>query len=195
MASTLRHMFMLVDIALKFPEGQLTLVCAKLGGGKTLLLLALLGEADILTGHIVCPRSPPNALACFANQKVTREEWIVPGVYTYMPQICALISDQNILEYGDESKISESGEPMPSGGKNLESPWLALFTPAHSSCLNAVDAHTAHHLYYKCIKGELVSERTVILVSHHVQLWLTGASYIVAPDNGHLLFAGDRDTF
>jgi ABC-type multidrug transport system fused ATPase/permease subunit len=38
-ASTPRHKFMLVDLALKFPEGQLTLVCGKLGSGKTLLLL------------------------------------------------------------------------------------------------------------------------------------------------------------
>jgi hypothetical protein len=30
---------MLVDLALKFPEGQLTLVCCKLGSGKALLLL------------------------------------------------------------------------------------------------------------------------------------------------------------
>lgn len=38
-ASTPRHKFMLVDLALKFPEGQLSLVCGKLGSGKTLLLL------------------------------------------------------------------------------------------------------------------------------------------------------------
>lgn len=37
--------------------------------------------------------------------------------------------------------------------------------------------------------------RTVILVSHHVQLCLTGASYVVALDNGHLLFAGEREAF
>jgi len=38
-ASTPRHKFMLIDLALKFPEGQLSLVCGKLGSGKTLLLL------------------------------------------------------------------------------------------------------------------------------------------------------------
>jgi hypothetical protein len=40
-----------------------------------------------------------------------------------------------------------------------------------------------------------MSGRTVILVSHHVQLCFTGASYIVALDNGHLLFAGDQEAF
>lgn len=37
--------------------------------------------------------------------------------------------------------------------------------------------------------------RTVILVSHHVQLCAPGASYIVALDNGHLQFQGSRDDF
>lgn len=58
-----------------------------------------------------------------------------------------------------------------------------------------VDAHTAHHLYHECLKGELMQERTVILVSHHVQLCASGASYIVALDNGRVQFEGSRDSF
>ena len=37
--------------------------------------------------------------------------------------------------------------------------------------------------------------RTVILVSHHVQLCAPGASYIVALENGRVLYKGDRDGF
>ncbi|OAX35090.1 P-loop containing nucleoside triphosphate hydrolase protein [Rhizopogon vinicolor AM-OR11-026] len=246
-ASIPRHKFMLVDLALKFPEGQLTLVCGKLGSGKTLLLLALLGEADIITGQVVCPRSPPGALACFANQNVTKEEWIVPGVCAYVPQvrnrelvgndfelkircfqsawlrnasikdnilfglpfdeeryqttleICALISDLKILEDGDESEIGERGVNLSGGQKARVSLARAVYSRVSilllDDVLSAVDAHTAHHLYHKCIKGELMTGRTVILVSHHIQLCLTGASYIVALDNDHLSFAGDRDAF
>lgn len=61
--------------------------------------------------------------------------------------------------------------------------------------LSAVDAHTAHHLYHQCLKGELMKGRTVVLVSHHVQLCAGGASYIVALDNGRILFEGGRDAF
>lgn len=61
--------------------------------------------------------------------------------------------------------------------------------------LSAVDAHTAHHLYNECLKGELVRGRSVILVSHHVQLCAPGASYVVALDNGRVAFQGDRDSF
>lgn len=42
-----------------------------------------------------------------------------------------------------------------------------------------VDAHTAHHLFEKCIKGNLMQGRTVVLVSHHVQLCAPDAKYIV----------------
>ena len=61
--------------------------------------------------------------------------------------------------------------------------------------LSAVDAHTAHHLFERCLRGELMEGRTVILVSHHVQLCAPHAAYIAALDNGRLKYAGDRDGF
>lgn len=61
--------------------------------------------------------------------------------------------------------------------------------------LSAVDAHTGRHLYERCLQGELLRGRTVILVSHHVQLCSPGADYVVALDNGRVSFAGDGHTF
>ena len=58
-----------------------------------------------------------------------------------------------------------------------------------------VDAHTAHHLYDKCLKGELMQGRTIILVSHHVQLCAPGASYIIALDNGRVKYKGSKEGF
>lgn len=40
-------------------------------------------------------------------------------------------------------------------------------------------AHTAKHLYEKCITGPLMRGRTRILVTHHVKLCLPGAAYLV----------------
>ena len=75
-----------MDVSIDFPLGELSLICGKLGSGKTLLLLALLGEADVLSGQVLCPRTPPNALASFAGVVVPEEEWIVQGVCAYVPQ-------------------------------------------------------------------------------------------------------------
>ncbi|KAF8438137.1 hypothetical protein L210DRAFT_968152 [Boletus edulis BED1] len=227
-AGTPRTKFILLDLALSFPEGELSLVCGKLGSGKTLLLLALLGEADVLAGQVLCPRSPPDVLAGFSEEMASPEEWVVRGVCAYVPQTawlrnasikdnilfnlpcdeeryqktikaCALESDLLILEDGDESEIGERGVNLSGGQKARVSLARAVYSRASilllDDVLSAVDAHTAHHIYNECLKGELVRGRTVILVSHHVQLCAPGASYVVALDNGRVAFQGDHDSF
>lgn len=62
-----------------------------IGSGKTLLLLALLGEADLLAGQLVCPRSAPDAMTTF-NANPTEEDWIVRNVSAYVPQSAWLVS-------------------------------------------------------------------------------------------------------
>jgi hypothetical protein len=52
-----------------------------------MLGLALLGEADLLTGQLICPRSPPDTIASFVGKYVSDEEWVVPGVCAYVPQV------------------------------------------------------------------------------------------------------------
>ncbi|KAJ7635025.1 multidrug resistance-associated ABC transporter [Roridomyces roridus] len=200
-ASTPRHKFILVDMNLKFPQGELSLVCGKLGSGKTLLLLALL--------------------------EMNKENWVVQGMCAYVPQaawlrnasikdnilfnlpydeerykltleVCALISDLEILEDGDEAEIGERGVNLSGGQKarvSLARATLALPSSYWMTCLSAVDAHTAHHLYHSCLRGELMRGRTVILVSHHVQLCAPGAAYVVALDNGRVQFQGGREEF
>ncbi|KAJ7485641.1 multidrug resistance-associated ABC transporter [Mycena latifolia] len=226
--STPRHKFVLVDLTLQFPPGELSLICGKLGSGKTLLLLALLGEADLLTGQMLCPRSPPNSLAAFTDVHPSKEEWVVQGMCAYVPQaawlrnasikdnilfslpydeeryqltleVCALVSDLEILEDGDEAEIGERGVNLSGGQKARVSLARAVYSRASilllDDVLSAVDAHTAHHLYHSCLRGELMKDRTVILVSHHVQLCAPGAAYIVALDNGRVQFQGNREDF
>ncbi|KAJ3746747.1 multidrug resistance-associated ABC transporter [Lentinula detonsa] len=226
-ASTPRQKFVLVDLNLKFPPGELSLVCGKLGSGKTLLLLSLLGEADILAGQMFCPRSPPNIMTSFATVG-TGESWIIQGVCAYVPQsawlrnasikdnilfnmpfdeeryrktleACALVTDMEILEDGDESEIGERGVNLSGGQKARVSLARAVYSRASilllDDVLSAVDAHTAHHLYHECLKGQLMKGRTIILVSHHVQLCVPGANYVVALDNGRVQFEGTRQAF
>lgn len=57
--------------------------------------------------------------------------------------------------------------------------------------LSAVDASTARHLYQRCLKGELVTGRTILLVTHNVGLVLPGTAYAVVLDSGNVLAAGD----
>ncbi|KAI8975591.1 hypothetical protein BDF20DRAFT_617319 [Mycotypha africana] len=50
--------FILRDLNIQFPNNELSLISGATGSGKTLMLLALLGEAVILKGKALCPRVP-----------------------------------------------------------------------------------------------------------------------------------------
>ncbi|KAH6918109.1 ATP-binding cassette transporter [Coprinopsis sp. MPI-PUGE-AT-0042] len=223
-----RPRFTLADLELSFPIGELSLICGKIGSGKTLLLHALLGEADVLGGRILCPRSPPDSLPLSSKDKVSKEDWIVAGRCAYVPQsawlrnasikdnilfnlpmdseryqqaleACALLNDLDMLEDGDQTEIGERGVNLSGGQKARVSLARAVYSRASTifldDVLSAVDAHTAHHLYHNCLKGNLMMGRSLILVSHHVQLCASGAAYVVALDNGQLEFAGDSAAF
>lgn len=56
------------------------------GSGKTLMLLAMLGEADVLAGQVISPRSPPDALARLMSPLEDGEGWIIPNMCAYVPQ-------------------------------------------------------------------------------------------------------------
>jgi ABC-type multidrug transport system fused ATPase/permease subunit len=45
-------------------------------------------------------------------------------------------------------------------------------------------AHTAKHLYEKCLLGPLMKDRTRILITHHVKLCIKGSAYISHVDSG-----------
>jgi ABC-type multidrug transport system fused ATPase/permease subunit len=109
-----RRTFLLMNLTVDFPQGELSLICGKLGSGKTLLLLALLGEADILTGQLICPRSSPDSLATFMHVSPD-EEWVLPNMCAYVPQVAWLQNasiKENILfnlSY-DETRYRETLE-------------------------------------------------------------------------------------
>jgi ABC-type multidrug transport system fused ATPase/permease subunit len=50
-APTPRYKFVLLDLTLKFPPGELSLICGKLGSGKTLLLLGM--SLNSITFHFM----------------------------------------------------------------------------------------------------------------------------------------------
>ncbi|KAJ6482536.1 multidrug resistance-associated ABC transporter [Mycena sanguinolenta] len=219
--------FALSNLTLNFPAGELSLICGKVGSGKSLLLLALLGEAEVTAGQAVCPRSAPDFLAG-CTEIPTPEDWVVPGVCAYVPQtswlrnqsirdnilfelpycaeryaktleVCALVADLDILEYGDLSEIGERGINLSGGQKARVSLARAVYSRASililDDVLSAVDVYTARHIYHMCLKGEIMRGRTVILVSHHIQLCVEGAAYVVALDQGTAEFQGGAADF
>ena len=52
--------------------------------------------------------------------------------------------------------------------------------------LSAVDAHTAQFIIQECLAGDLVQDRTVVLVSHHVALCLPVVEYMICLRDGRV---------
>ena len=75
--------FQLYDLDIHFPQGEMTLIAGKFGSGKSLLLLAMLGEARLLHGKIsyaVSPLLDPN--------EIENNDWsLVPKGVAYVPQV------------------------------------------------------------------------------------------------------------
>ncbi|KAJ9113834.1 hypothetical protein QFC19_000027 [Naganishia cerealis] len=235
--------FKLYNMNAILPPNALTLVSGRLGSGKTLFLLGLLGEARVLSGEIEAPRSRADALPLpedLVDIELTVERWLDPSMTAYSPQIsyikhgsirdnilnglpmwheryaavlrqCALLSDLKLFDHADLTEVGEQGVTLvsqltviswiysrsilchsrgQSGGQKARAKTIYL-----DDILSAVDAHTARYLCQHCLKGDLLRDRTVVLVSHNVNLVLPLAQYVVHIENGTIDRAGRAEDF
>ncbi|EFQ99803.1 canalicular multispecific organic anion transporter 1 [Nannizzia gypsea CBS 118893] len=77
--------FMLQDLNINFPSKGLSVISGKTGSGKSLLLAAILGEADILEGIVRVPVPPP--LEDRFDSKATKANWIIDSATAYVAQV------------------------------------------------------------------------------------------------------------
>ncbi|KAI0827335.1 multidrug resistance-associated ABC transporter [Trametes gibbosa] len=202
------HRFELKDITVLFPEGELTVVTGPTASGKTALLMALLGELTTLSGHIVMSKNTSKvdahglaqAISYAAQSPWLRHQSIKDNIlfgypwdeerYNAVVECCALGPDLEILEDGDATEIGARGVSLSGGQKARVALARAVYAPTKyvllDDPLSAVDSHTARILFEKLFRGPLLANRTVILVTHHVELVLPGANYLVRMLDGRI---------
>ncbi|KAK4686657.1 hypothetical protein P7C73_g3466, partial [Tremellales sp. Uapishka_1] len=211
--------FQLRGMNVVFPQGQITLVAGKFGSGKTLLLLALLGEARLVSGKIgyaISPiMDPENQEGDWENAKngvayVPQTAWlqslsirdnILFGLplnmerYARVIHACGLLPDLNHLEDGDLTEIGERGKILSGGQKARVSLARAVYSKASTLLLDdvisAVDAETAQHIIKHCFKSDLVERRTVIIASHAVELLAPLAPFCICLQDGKIAWRGE----
>lgn len=113
----------LTDITFGAPKGKLIGICGQVGSGKSSLLLAILGQLQIIKGQL----SREGSCAYVSQQawivNATLKENILFGEqfdakrYYQALTICSLKDDLNMLPGGDETEIGERGINLSGGQK------------------------------------------------------------------------------
>ena len=144
--------YVLRNLDISFPENELSVVSGKTGTGKSLLLAAILGEVDVLSGKINAPRPPLTRER--HDHLATKDNWIIPSSIAFVAQIpwienasikdnilfglpfdehrydkvievCALRKDLDMLGDGENTEIGANGINL-SGGQR----WRVTFARA-----------------------------------------------------------------
>lgn len=210
--------FFLNNISVSFPSGQLSVITADTGSGKSLLLNALVGEAHKISGSITLPTSgmeldgndwtskiwPSSSNIAFVSESAwienaTIRENVLFGLpyshdrYHQTLFACALTQDLAAMTDGDATEVGVGGINLSGGQKWRLSLARALYSPARilviDDIFSAVDAHVGLHMYNEALVGPLSQNRTCILATHHIDLCLTKAQYFVRLHRGRLVEA------
>ncbi|RAL15778.1 ABC bile acid transporter [Aspergillus homomorphus CBS 101889] len=134
----------LQNVTLSFPMKGLSVVSGRTGSGKTLLLSAILGECEVVSGTVRRP-IPPTSQAIY-NQNLNPTDWTLTSAMAYVAQTpwieagsirenilfglplsharyqrvlsaCALVQDLNLLDDRDFTEIGPSGVNLSGGQK------------------------------------------------------------------------------
>ncbi|KAJ7091060.1 multidrug resistance-associated ABC transporter [Mycena epipterygia] len=201
--------FELRDISVLFPEGKLSVITGPTASGKTALLMALLGEMTLLPGgRIIMSKNLSrvdeygnmHGISYAAQSPWLRHQSIKDNIlfgypyddarYKQVIECCALQPDLDVLEDGDATEIGARGVNLSGGQKARVALARAVYVRSKfvllDDPLSAVDSHTARLLFDKLLRGPLLAHRTVVLVTHHVDLVLPGAHYLVRMLDGRI---------
>ncbi|KAJ5928371.1 hypothetical protein N7466_007327 [Penicillium verhagenii] len=214
--------FYLTHLNLQFPCKGLSVICGKTGSGKGLLLSAILGECEILSGTVHVPsfhgeryddRATPgnwiidSAVAYVAQNPWTENATIKDNIIFGLPYdhtryqdvlyASALETDLQSLPHGDLTDIGANGVNLSGGQRWRVSFARALYSRAGLLVLDdifsALDADTGRHVYEHGLTGPLSENRTRVLATHHVGLCAPSIDYCVLLENGTASRAGTMD--
>ncbi|KAL7216214.1 hypothetical protein ACSBR1_028208 [Camellia fascicularis] len=188
----------LKDINMSVSQGMRVAVCGTVGSGKSSLLSCILGELPKISGTLKL---------CGTKAYVAQSPWIQSGKieenilfgnemdrewYEVVLEACSLKKDLEILPFGDQTVIGESGINLSGGQKRRIQIARALYQDADiylfDEPFSAVDAHTGSHLYRECLL-RLLASKTVIYVTHQVE-FLPASDLILVMKVGRIAQAG-----
>lgn len=190
-----------------FKRGCMNIVVGPTGSGKTSLLMALLGEMHFVPSSpnswYNLPRKGGVAYApqeSWVQNETIRDNILFGAPYNearYKKVIyqCALERDLELFEAGDCTEVGEKGLTLSGGQKARVTLARAIYSNAEilllDDVLAALDVHTSKWIVGKCFAGDLVKNRTIILVTHNVAMVSPVAQFVVSlASNGRIASQG-----
>ncbi|RAQ49578.1 ABC multidrug transporter [Aspergillus flavus] len=185
--------FRLHDVSVRFRPRALNVVTGPTGSGKTSLLLSLLGETVLESGTASCPRDVAYVPQAPWLQNDTIRDNITffspfdKARYNTVIEASGLAPDLRQLPAGDLTVVGEKGTSLSGGQKQRVSLARALYAQSSTLLLDdifsALDTHTTTLVYDKCFRSGLLSDRTVVLITHYPAA-LQDAELLVRLDHG-----------
>ncbi|KAF5370319.1 hypothetical protein D9758_006918 [Tetrapyrgos nigripes] len=205
LSSSRRRFLLKVEDKLVFKQGHLNLILGPTGSGKTALLLALLGEMHFVpptTANESWVNLPREGGVAYAPQ----ESWVLNQTikenivfnsdynedrYQKVLYQCALERDLSLFKAGDQTEVGERGQTLSGGQKARLTLARAVYSKAQivilDDILAALDVHTAKWVVEKCLAGDLLEGRTIIMVTHNIDLVQPLARFIVTMKDGRVV--------
>ncbi|KAJ7462775.1 P-loop containing nucleoside triphosphate hydrolase protein [Mycena galericulata] len=177
---------------LLFKPGCINLIVGPTGSGKTSLLMALLGEMHFVpsgpTSWYNLPRAKGIAYAAQESwvQNETIKENILFGAeynaerYKKVLHQCALERDLELFQAGDATEVGEKARVTLARAIYADAEIILLDDVLDRTTLTDHSVHTAKWIVDKCLRGDLIKGRTIILVTHNVAMAKPIANYVVS---------------
>lgn len=190
--------FQFRDVNARLPAGKLSIIHGDTGSGKSLILAAMLGEAEFSKGIIEAPCSARGSPVAFVTQtpwlqSTTIRDNILFGEtfnrarYNSVLEACALVRDLSLLSDGDQPLMGPQGVKVSGGQRARISLARALYSEATTilmdDIMSALDAHVAKHVL-DALSGPLGAGRTRILATHQLELCKPKADYVIRVADG-----------
>ncbi|KZT36414.1 P-loop containing nucleoside triphosphate hydrolase protein [Sistotremastrum suecicum HHB10207 ss-3] len=209
-APAIRQFKLEVNGELKFHTGRVNLICGPTASGKTSLLMALLGELHFLplSPSATCHLPRGGGVAYAAQESWVLNATIKDNILFGLPYEksrfdkviyqTGLLRDLSLFEAGDLTEVGERGITLSGGQKARITLARAVYSTAEvvllDDVLSALDVHTARWVAEKCIGGDLLKGRTVLLVTHNILLCTPIADYVISlGPNGKIVSQGTVD--
>ncbi len=191
----------LSDVTLEVPRGSLTMICGRLGQGKSTLLQAILGESDLIRGKQYLPlladRVAYVSQDVWLQEKRSIRENVIFATgeydedrYTTALKACALDEDIDGLQEGDATTAGA----LSGGQRQRLAVARAVYSDAESyifdDITSALDAETAAHMWRSLMgPAGLLQGKTVIMATNAIHL-LHHAQLIIRIDAGKIAEQG-----